>query len=57
MGMSLGETAKRHLLLSWGMYLLVALAVGIIIDLDRPLKGFINVNQNAIIVLQNNIMQ
>ncbi|MEY4504756.1 MAG: hypothetical protein RL154_1052 [Pseudomonadota bacterium] len=48
MGISLGETAKRHVILSWGMYLLIALSVGIIVDLDRPLKGYINVDQGAI---------
>jgi hypothetical protein len=52
LGISLGEGAKRHVLLSWGLYLLVALAVGIIVDLDRPLKGFINVDQQAIQVLK-----
>jgi hypothetical protein len=30
----------------------VALAVGIIVDLDRPLKGFINVDQDAMIALK-----
>lgn len=53
LGISLGEGAKRHVLLSWGLYLLVSLAVGIIIDLDRPLKGFINVDQAAMHILKS----
>ena len=55
LGISLGEGAKRHVLMSWGLYFLVALAVGIIVDLDRPLKGFINVDQQAMQVLRNRI--
>ena len=51
LGVSLGEGKQRHVVLSWGLYLLVALAVGIIVDLDRPLKGFINVDQDAMIAL------
>jgi hypothetical protein len=54
-GVSLGEGARRHLLLSCGLYLLVALAVGIIVDLDRPLQGFINVNQEAMLLLKESI--
>jgi hypothetical protein len=54
-GISLGEGAKRHILLSWGMYFLVALSVGIIVDLDRPLKGFINVDQQAMTLLKQNL--
>ena len=53
MGVSLGEGARRHILLSWGLYFLVALAVGIIIDLDRPLNGFINVDQQAMTLLKD----
>ena len=52
MGVSLGEGARRHILLSWGLYFLVALAVGIIVDLDRPLKGYINVDQQAMTILK-----
>ena len=52
LGVSLGEGKQRHVVLSWGLYLLVALAVGIIVDLDRPLKGFINVDQDAMIALK-----
>lgn len=55
MGVSLGEGARRHILLSWGLYFLVALAVGIIVDLDRPLKGFINVDQQAMIRLKEDL--
>lgn len=55
MGVSLGEGARRHILLSWGLYFLVALAVGIIVDLDRPLKGFINVDQQAMINLKTSL--
>ena len=53
MGLSLGEGARRHILLSWGLYFLVALAVGIIVDLDRPLNGFINVDQQAMTILKD----
>ena len=55
MGVSLGEGARRHILLSWGLYFLVALAVGIIVDLDRPLKGFINVDQQAMVNLKDTL--
>ena len=55
MGMSLGEGTRRHILLSWGLYFLVALAVGIIVDLDRPLKGFINVDQQAMTLLKDTL--
>lgn len=55
MGVSLGEGARRHILLSWGLYFLVALAVGIIVDLDRPLKGFINVDQQAMVLLKDTL--
>lgn len=55
MGLSLGEGTRRHALLSWGLYFLVALAVGIIVDLDRPLKGFINVDQQAMTLLKDNL--
>lgn len=48
LGVSLSEGKNRHILLSWGLYLLVALSVAIIIDLDRPLTGLIDVNQSAI---------
>lgn len=48
LGVSLSEGKNRHILLSWGLYLLVALSVAIIIDLDRPLAGLIDINQNAI---------
>jgi len=54
LGVSLGEGARRHVVLSWGLYLLVAIVVGIIIDLDHPLKGFINVNQDAMTILKEN---
>mgnify|MGYP000013432854 CR=1 FL=1 len=55
MGVSLGEGDRRHILLSWGLYFLVALAVGIIVDLDRPLKGFINVDQQAMMLLKDSL--
>lgn len=55
MGVSLGEGARRHTLLSWGLYFLVALAVGIIVDLDRPLKGYINVDQQAMMILKDSL--
>ena len=34
---------------------LLALAVGIIVDLDRPLKGFINVDQQAMMILKDSL--
>ena len=52
LGVSLGEGKRRHVILSWGLYFLVALAVGIIADLDRPLQGFINVDQAAMMVVK-----
>lgn len=52
LGASLGEGSKRHVVLSWGLYFLVALAVGIIADLDRPLNGFINIDQQAMHILR-----
>lgn len=55
MGVSLGEGARRHTVLSWGLYFLVALAVGIIVDLDRPLKGYINVDQQAMMILKDSL--
>lgn len=55
-GVSLGGTARRHVLMTWGMYILIALAVGIIADLDRPLQGFINIDQSAMIMLKNSIL-
>ena len=54
-GVSLGEGSRRHVILSWGLYFLVALALGIIIDLDRPLKGFINVDQSGMAVLRSQL--
>lgn len=54
LGVSLSEGENRHILLSWGLYLLVALSVAIIIDLDRPLTGLIDINQNAIEKLKIN---
>lgn len=53
LGVSLAEGAKRHMLMSWGLYLLVALAVGIIVDLNRPLSGLINVDQQAMLAMRN----
>ena len=55
LGASLGEGSKRHIILSWGLYFLVALAVGIIADLDRPLHGFINVDQQAMRIMRSAI--
>lgn len=54
-GVSLGGTARRHILMTWGMFILIALAVGIIADLDRPLQGFINIDQSAMILLKNSV--
>ena len=55
LGVSLGEGERRHVLLSWGLYFLVALSVGIIVDLDKPLKGYINVDQQAMILLKESL--
>lgn len=48
MGLSLSESENRRNLYSFGLYFLIALSVGIIIDLDKPNTGFINVEQNPI---------
>lgn len=48
MGLSLSESENRRNVYSFGLYFLIALSVGIIMDLDKPNTGFINVEQNPI---------
>ena len=47
LGVSLGKTSNRHIILSWGLFFLVALTVGTIVDLHRPLYGIVHVDQNS----------
>ncbi len=55
LGIALGEGARRHQLLACGLYFLVALVVGIIIDLDRPLAGLINVDQQSMEIMRDSL--
>lgn len=48
MGLSLADGKNRHVALSLCLYFLIALSVAIIIDLDRPLKGLIDINQDSL---------
>lgn len=48
MGLSLSDGRSRHTLITLTLYFLIALAVGIIIDIDRPLNGYIDTDQASI---------
>lgn len=55
MGISLSDGKRKHTVFSLGLYFLIALSVGIIIDLDKPFSGYILVDQEPITILKNEI--
>ncbi len=56
LGVTLAKGACRHLILSWGLLFLIALTVGIIVDLHRPLYGIVHVDQHSKLAVKNRMI-
>lgn len=54
-GYGCGLGAHRQLFSTTMMSLLIVLVITVIIDLDRPRRGWIHVNQNSMIRLQESL--
>lgn len=52
---SFGTTGVRHQMSMWSLAFAIIVVLGVIIDLDRPRRGFIRVSQQPLIELQRQL--
>jgi len=54
-GYGCGSTGRRHLVLTFGLAFLLTAALWLVIDLDYPRRGFIRINQDAMLAVKQNM--